>query len=148
MSQPTPPVNPTQEPEEKPLPFWSDSKFWIAALLIIGMLAILGVTVYQQQFSQTSTLAAIFSGWITSIVAFYFYGQSTAQAQNQIKTSTRTADKAEQRAGYYKEALKDIRALAVVHDTVARMGLKTTLPPEALLYIDSLDQIKKITDDL
>jgi uncharacterized membrane protein len=148
MSRTTPPVNPTQEHEEKPLPFWSDSRFWIAALLIMGMLAILGVTVYEQQFSQTPTLAAIFSGWITSIVAFYFYGQSTAQAQNQIKTSTRAEEKAKQRVSAYEKTLRDIRTLAGVPDTVAKIGLKTTLPPQALLYTDSLDQIKKIIDEL
>jgi hypothetical protein len=48
-------------------------------------------------FSYSSTIylnkqfAAIFSGWITSVVAFYFYGQSNAQTQSQIKMVTQSA---------------------------------------------------------
>jgi H+/gluconate symporter-like permease len=62
------------------------------------MLIILVISVAQAQYTQTTQLAAIFSGWITTIVAFYFYGQSSAQAQTQIKAATQTAANSEQRA--------------------------------------------------
>jgi len=56
------------------------------------------IVVAQAQYTQASTLAGIFSGWITSIVAFYFYGQTTTNAQNQIAQSNQTAANAQKQA--------------------------------------------------
>lgn len=65
----------------------NDARFWVATVLIVGMLIILTIAVLQNQYTQTTQLAAIFSGWITSIIAFYFYTQTSTQLQDQIKAS-------------------------------------------------------------
>ena len=75
-----------------------DARFWIAIAIIAGLVAIRIIVVVQTQYTQATTLAGIFSGWITSIVAFYFYGQTASQAQNQIATSTQNATNAQKQA--------------------------------------------------
>jgi hypothetical protein len=90
------------------------SRFWIALALIVGMLIILVISVAQAQYTQTEQLAAIFSGWITSIVAFYFYGQSNAQAQAQIKTLALLAansDKRANKAGAQLDKIENVVSL-------------------------------------
>jgi len=79
--------------------------------IIGGMLIVLIISVLQGQLTETQQLAAIFSGWITSIVAFYFYGQSNAQAQNQIKTSTQVATESNQRADTAEKKLGKINSM-------------------------------------
>lgn len=96
------------------------SRFWIALALIVGMLIILVISVAESQFTQTTQLAAIFSGWITSIVAFYFYGQSNAQAQTQIKTATITAANSEQRANQAERKLSNIKSMVTVHSAIQK----------------------------
>jgi hypothetical protein len=76
----------------------NDPRFWIATVLILGLLIILIISVLQAQYTQTTQLAAIFSGWITSIIAFYFYTQTSSQLQNQIKTSAQSEAQAHQSA--------------------------------------------------
>ena len=91
------PNNPPQNPgdQEKVI---NDPRFWIATVLILGMLVILIISVLQAQYTQTTQLAAIFSGWITSIVAFYFYTQTSGQLQKQIITSAQSEAQAHQSA--------------------------------------------------
>ena len=84
----------------------------ISLALIVGMLIILIISVFSEsQFTQTEQLAAIFSGWITSIVAFYFYCQSTASPQNQIKTATQSALNSEQRAIQAESKISNIKSM-------------------------------------
>ena len=135
MTEPTPTTN-TNNPQTNNSPTnktngdGSDnygSRFFIALSLIVGMLIILVISVAQAQFTQTTQLAAIFSGWITSIVAFYFYGQSTAQAQTQIKTVTQSAANSEQRATQAERKLSNINSMVTVHSAI----LKTVAPEKA-----------------
>ena len=83
---------------DQPLPLKDDSRFWIALAIILGMLVVLIIAVAQAQYTSAQQLAAIFSGWITSIIAFYFLSQTNTQAQNNlskaqdvIKTTTQQA---------------------------------------------------------
>ena len=102
-NQNTPPPKPGEAPppktdDQEKTPLRSDAKFWVAIALILGMLIILVIAAAQEQYTQTTQLAAIFSGWITSIVAFYFYTQSNTQLQSQAKTSAQNEGAATQRA--------------------------------------------------
>jgi hypothetical protein len=98
-------------------PFWTDAKFWIAFTIIIGLIAILIIVVAQAQYTQASTLAGIFSGWITSIVAFYFYGGTTTNAQNQIATSHQTAINAQNQAVASTNTINKIKGLKATYDS-------------------------------
>jgi hypothetical protein len=103
----------------------NDSKFWIAATIILGMMIILTITVLEGQFSQTQQLAGIFSGWVTSIIAFYFLGQTTQQAQSQIKDSTQSQVKAENKAETLDNKLKRIEDLISIPETFREANIET-----------------------
>ncbi len=139
MSQPTSPPSNPNPPTPNPPPnnstnsmFVTDandglgSRFYIAAVLIVGMLIILIISVAESQFSQTTQLAAIFSGWITSIVAFYFYGQSNAQNQTQIKNTMQAAANSEQRAVQAEHKISNIKSMVAVHAAVQRTAAPAT----------------------
>ncbi len=105
------------------------SRFIIALALIVGMLIILTISVLESQFTQTEQLAAIFSGWITSIVAFYFYGQSTAAAQNQIKTATQSALNSEHRAIQAENKISNIKSMVSVHSAIKNASSEKSIAP-------------------
>jgi hypothetical protein len=83
---------------------------YIALAIVLGLLIVLVIAVLQGQISETQELAAIFSGWVTSIVAFYFYGQSNAQAQTQINNSAQDKAKSDQRATTAETKLNSVKA--------------------------------------
>ena len=122
------------------------SRFYIALSLIVGMLIILVISVAQAQYTQTTQLAAIFSGWITTIVAFYFYGQSNAQAQTQIKAATQAAASSEQRAILAERKISNIRSMVVVHSAIQKSAVSektigtTTVSDEVIKNINELLQ--------
>ena len=118
------------------------SRFLIALALIVGMLIILVISVIQAQYTQTEQLAAIFSGWITTIVAFYFYGQSNAQAQTQIKTATQSAVNSQQRATKAESKLTNIKSMVSVHSAI----LKTAAPQKATASDEVINNIKDILE--
>ena len=90
--------SPQKTDDQEKTSIGNDPRFWIAAVLILGMLTILTVAVLQGQYVQVTQLAGIFSGWITSIIAFYFYTQTNTQLQNQSKTSAQSEAQAHQKA--------------------------------------------------
>ena len=155
MTEATPPTNTNNPPTNNPPTNngqkatngdGSDdygSRFFIALSLIVGMLIIIVISVLQVQYTQTTQLAAIFSGWITSIIAFYFYGQSTAQAQNQIKTVTQSAANSEQRATQAERKLSNINSMVTVHSALLK-----TVAPEKAAATASDEVIKNIKDIL
>ena len=111
------------------------------------MLVILVISVAQAQYTQTTQLAAIFSGWITTIVAFYFYGQSSAQAQTQLKAATQTAANSEQRAIQAERKISNIKSMVVVHAAIQKsvapekaMATTTTVSDEVIKNINELLQ--------
>lgn len=118
------------------------SRFYIAVAHIVGMLIILIISVAQAQFTQTTQLAAIFSGWITSIVAFYFYGQSNAQNQTQIKNTTQTAANSEQRAIQAERKISNIKSMVAVHTAIQKTAAPATAnaSDEVLKNINALLQ--------
>jgi len=118
------------------------SRFYIAVALIVGMLIILIISVAESQFTQTTQLAAIFSGWITSIVAFYFYGQTNAQNQTQIKNTTQAAANSEQRAIQAERKISNIKSMVAVHAAIQKNAVPTTtnLSDEVLKNINELLQ--------
>lgn len=108
--------------------------------LIVGMLIILLISVIQAQYTQTEQLAAIFSGWITSIVAFYFFGQSNAQAQTQIKTTTHLAINSDHRATKAETTLGNINSLVSAYSE----RLRTAAPGKATTSDEVINNIKDI----
>ena len=146
MTQTTPPTNSnvtqTNADSEK-LTDGYGSRFFIALALIVGLLIILIISVVQGQYTQTTQLAAIFSGWITSIIAFYFYGQSNAQAQSQIKTTTLAAANSDHRANQAERKLSNIKSMVAVHSAI----LKTAVP-ERTTPTASDEVIKNINEML
>jgi amino acid permease len=116
------------------------SRFWIALAIIVGMLIILVISVAQAQYTQTEQLAAIFSGWITSIVAFYFYGQSNAQAQTQVKTLAQLAANSDKKANKAKTQLDKIENVISL-----QAAIRKTLPTEKAT---ACDEILKNIDDI
>lgn len=135
---PNPP--PSKPDDQEKTPIRNDSRFWVATVLIVGMLIILIISVLQSQYTQTTQLAAIFSGWITSIIAFYFYTQTSTQLQNQIRIQ------AEQ------ESQARARRSALVHDLKGRiMGYETAMKSlaaanRAQAAQDTIDEIKAILE--
>ena len=108
---------------------------------MLGLIVILVIAVAQGQFTQTEQLAAIFSGWITSIIAFYFYGQSNAQAQTQIASSTKAAAVSEQRASKAENKLNNVKSMVAAHAVISRIA-----PPSGATASDEI--IKNIKDVL
>lgn len=146
---PTPNQNTPQPPPAKPttesdITDGYGSRFYIALALIVGMLIILVISVAQAQYSQTTQLAAIFSGWITTIVAFYFYGQSNAQAQNQLKTATQSAANSEQRAIKAEGKISNIKSVVAVHSAIQ----KSVAPEKAMITTSVSDEVIKNINEL
>ncbi len=69
-------------------------RFLIALSLLSGMILIILLPVYYQKYDNAQDLAAIFSGWMTSVVGFYFLQQNTDKAQQQTKFASEEAAKA------------------------------------------------------
>jgi H+/gluconate symporter-like permease len=82
------------------------------------MLIILIIAAAQEQYTETTQLAGIFSGWITSIVAFYFYAQTHTQLQSQAKTSAYNEGVATQRA---QTAERKVNKISAVVTETAKM---------------------------
>lgn len=133
-------VNPTNESDATDS---YGSRFYIALSLIVGMLIILVISVAQAQYTQTTQLAAIFSGWITTIVAFYFYGQSSAQAQSQLKVATQTAVNSEQRANQAERKISNIKSMVAVHAAIQK-----SMTPEKTMVSTASDEVIKNINEL
>jgi len=127
---------PPQTDDQEKTPLRSDAKFWVAIVLILGMLIILAIAAAQEQYTETTQLSAIFSGWITSIVAFYFYTQSNAQLQNQAKTSAKNEGAATQRAQIAEKKVNKI-ARAIPLEEAGK-------PRAAQAPQDTIERIKSI----
>jgi hypothetical protein len=127
--QPTQPSQPNAElnKEEPPASILNDARFWIALSIIFGMMIILIITVAQGQYTQAEQLAAIFSGWVTSIIAFYFLDKTMTQAQNQVKDSTKLQVQAQDKADEATTSQKDTqRKLNTVKSLVAAPVVQKT----------------------
>jgi len=69
-------------------------RYHIAALLIGGLIFIISIPVCYKNYENAGDLAAIFSGWITSVVGFYFLQQNTEKAQQQTTIAAKDAAEA------------------------------------------------------
>ena len=69
-------------------------RYRIAFLLILGLLIIVVIPVINKNYDNAADLAAIFSGWITSVVGFYFLQQNTEKAQQQTTIAAKDAAEA------------------------------------------------------
>jgi len=72
-----------------------DAKAFLAILIVIGVFVILGIYVLQQR-SPEAVVAAILSGALTGVVAFYFgqhNGTVTALATTATSLATQALDK-------------------------------------------------------
>lgn len=72
-------------------------RFRLAILFIGGFLVIMFVALlgeFLNVFTGLEDLAAIFSGWITAVMGFYFLQQNTEKAQQQTLQVTRDASEA------------------------------------------------------
>jgi|WetSurMetagenome_2_1015567.scaffolds.fasta_scaffold186233_2 hypothetical protein len=116
----------------------------IALTLIVGLIIILIIPVVQGQFTQAEQLAAIFSGWITTIVAFYFYGQSNAAAQTQINNTAASAAKSEQEANQANKKLAQIKGMTKGY--TVRAFAATDRAPEAKGSDEIVKKIGEVLD--
>jgi len=76
-------------------------RFWLAILFIGGFLVIMFTALlgtFFQVFTGIKDLAAIFSGWITAVLAFYFLQSNTEKAQEQTSTAILYAEEARKAA--------------------------------------------------
>ena len=73
-------------------------RYRIALLLLVGLITLLLIPVLYKNYDSAFDLAAIFSGWITSIVGFYFLQQNTEKAQQQTVVATKNAAEARKEA--------------------------------------------------
>jgi flagellar basal body-associated protein FliL len=69
---------------------------FIASFMIIMVLALLATVFWS--FTGIANLVGYFSGWVAAIIGFYFIQQTTAGAQTQARTATKTAAQATTRA--------------------------------------------------
>lgn len=69
-------------------------RYHVAVLLIGGLLLIILFPVLFKNYDSAADLAAIFSGWITSVVGFYFLQQNTDKAQQQTTIAVKDAAEA------------------------------------------------------
>lgn len=69
-------------------------RYHIAFLLISGLIVLLLIPVLYKNYDSAGDLAAIFSGWITSVVGFYFLQQNTEKAQQQTTIAAKDAAEA------------------------------------------------------
>ena len=74
-------------------------RYRLAIVFVGGFLAILMVALVGEIlgiYKGIENLAAIFSGWVTAVIGFYFLGQSAAHAQQRTRDATEEAVKARQ----------------------------------------------------
>jgi hypothetical protein len=94
-------------------------RFWLATLFILGFLAIMFTALFGL-YTGVKDLAAIFSGWITAIMGFYFLQQNTERAQQQtmivtkgasdaIRTSERATEKTAKLASVNEENILELQ---------------------------------------
>jgi len=69
-------------------------RYHVAVLLIGGMLVLLFFPVVCENYDNAGELAAIFSGWIGSVMGFYFLQQNTEKAQQQTTIAVKDAAEA------------------------------------------------------
>ena len=86
-------------------------RYHIAFLLIGGLIIILVIPVLYKNYESAGDLAAIFSGWITSVVGFYFLQQNTEKAQQQ--TTIAAKDAAEARKAVADSAKTSVNLVGV-----------------------------------
>ncbi len=123
----------------QPMSIRDDSRFWIALSIILGMMIILIITVIQAQYAQTTQLSGIFSGWVTTIIAFYFMGKTTSKAQTQAKASAQLQAKAESKVQYYEKKVGRIRDIISMHESLAE--------EKSAAARQAWDKIKTIIDE-
>lgn len=56
-----------------------EKAFWIAVMLILGFLILIGIPVMRNDIESATGLTGIFSGWIAAIIGFYFMRNQTLQ---------------------------------------------------------------------
>lgn len=94
---------------------------FIGGFLIIMFAALLGE--FAGKYTGLKDLAAIFSGWITAVMGFYFLQQNTEKAQQQTTEATKEA--ADARRTSERAAEKTAKLTSVSESNV--MGLKETI---------------------
>jgi uncharacterized protein HemX len=99
---------------EKPSDATETHRFYIALAIILGMVIIIFVPTAQASYSSAKDLAAIFSGWITAVVGFYFLQQSTERAQQQTQQATTESANARKDAA---SAAKKLTSLTGAYDS-------------------------------
>jgi positive regulator of sigma E activity len=76
-------------------------RFILAMVFIIGFIALIFIALLGEilkLYTGVKDLAAIFGGWITAVLAFYFLQQTADRAQQQTKEVTIQAEEARETA--------------------------------------------------
>ena len=87
-------------------------RFWFAVLLISGMLIIISIPIFQGKYDDGKNLAAVFSGWITAVVGFYFLQQNTEKAQQQAQQAIKDGESARRDSISASDKLAKISSLS------------------------------------
>jgi len=91
-AEPAKPGAPTRD-EEKDCDR-ENHRYHVALLLIGGLIFTILIPVAYKNYGDAGDLAAIFSGWIGSVVGFYFLQQNTEKAQQQTTIAAKDAAEA------------------------------------------------------
>lgn len=124
-------------------------RFYIALVILIGMILIIAIPVLYEQYDSAKDLAAIFSGWMTSVVGFYFLQQNTEKAQQQTKIATEEASQARREAT--DAARKTASLVGTTELTIAEYKKRFEEAKSAVLkfktlYEEALDVNKKLLE--
>lgn len=94
VAEPTKPGVPSVATREENDCDRENHRYYIAFLLIGGLIFLLFFPVAYKNYDKAGDLAAIFSGWIGSVVGFYFLQQNTEKAQQQTTIAVKDAAEA------------------------------------------------------
>lgn len=111
-------------------------RFRIAITFVVGFLLIFLVALIGEilgVYQGVANLAAIFSGWLTAVIGFYFLGQSAAQARQQTREATREAVKAREDKSSMEE-----EKLGIIHKG----------KPQIEELRDIIDEYKSLIEEL
>ncbi len=72
-------------------------RFYLAVLIVVAMVSLISIPTFFRDYDSSKELAAIFSGWITAIVGFYFLQQNTERVYEELKKVSQEAREAREK---------------------------------------------------
>lgn len=112
-------------------------RFYLAVLIVSSLVIVIFIPTFFRDYSSSKELAAIFSGWITAIVGFYFLQQNTERAQEELKNMIAEAKRAKEET---TNALKKTNELS--------LALESTISQYKRLFHEVVDRTNKKLSEL